>query len=45
MARKFEFLFENINYEKNITLPDILFPKLTDQEKEFFKEKYSGLSL
>ena len=35
------FFFENINYEKNITLPDILFPKLTDQEKEFFKEKYS----
>ena len=39
------FFFENTNYEKNITPPDILFPKIADQEKEFFKEKYSGSSL
>jgi len=35
---------ENVNYEKDITPPDILFPKITDKEKDVFKDKYSGLN-
>ena len=39
------FFMENVTYVKDITPPDILFPKITDKEKEVFREKYSGLAL
>ena len=34
--------FDNLTNKKDITLPDILFPKITDSEKEIFQDKYSG---
>jgi len=43
--KNLNLFLENITYEKDVSPPDILFPKITDQEKEFFKEKYSGLNL
>ena len=34
--------FNNISYKKNFTPPSILFPKITDDEKDNLKRKYSG---
>ena len=35
-------IFDNLNDEKDINLPNILFPKITDEEKVNFHKKYSG---
>ncbi len=34
--------FDNLTNKNDISLPDILFPKITDSEKEIFQDKYSG---
>ena len=34
------FFFDNISYEKNIISPNILFPKITDHQKDILQEKY-----
>ena len=43
--KNLNFFLENITYINDITPPEILFPKITDHEKEVFREKYSGLDL
>ncbi len=39
---EFKKFFNNLTNENDINPPDILFPKITDTEKENFQEKYSG---
>ena len=35
-------IFDNLNDENEMNSPNILFPKITDSEKESFQEKFSG---
>ncbi len=34
--------FDNLSYDYDIKTPEILFPKISDAEKEKYQEKYSG---
>ena len=37
-----KIIFDNLTDENEINSPNILFPKITDSEKESFQEKFSG---
>ena len=37
-----EKIFDDLCDENEINSPNILFPKITDSEKESFQEKFSG---
>ena len=39
---RLEKVFDNLTDENDMHSPNILFPKITDSEKEGFKEKFSG---
>ena len=42
MAQRTKKIFDSITDENELDSPNILFPKITDSEKENFQEKFSG---